>query len=81
MKLRMPKRPLQTPDPTIVALTHYCDRIDRAVPHLRTLFLIAGLLAAALQAGMVADYLFGAGLLLHWAIWFQRWWTTADWRN
>lgn len=81
MKLRMPKRPLQNPDPTIAALTQYCDRIDRAVPHLRTLFLVAGLLAAALQAGMIADYLFGAGLLLHWAIWFQRWWTNADWRN
>ena len=75
MKLRMPKRPLQTPTPAIVAVAQCAERIDRTIPLLRTLFLIAGLLAAAFQAGMVADYLFGSGLLLHWAIWFQRWWT------
>ena len=81
MKSRMPKRPLQNPSSAIVAVSHYCERIDHAVPHLRTLFLIAGVLAAALKAGTVADYLFGAGLLLHWAIWFQRWWTPAGWRR
>lgn len=80
MKIRMPKRPLQNPAPAIDAVSHFCERIDRAVPHLRTLFLIAGVLAAALRAGAFADYLFGAGLLLHWAIWFQRWWT-SDWRR
>jgi hypothetical protein len=79
MKIRMPKRPLQNPAPAIDAVSHFCERIDRAVPHLRTVFLIAGVLAAALKAGAVADYLFGAGLLLHWAIWFQRWWTSG-WR-
>lgn len=75
MKLRMPKRPLQNPTPAMAVVVHCCERIDRTLPRLRTLLLIAGLLAAALQAGMVADYLFGAGLLLHWAIWFQGWWT------
>jgi hypothetical protein len=80
MKIRMPKRPLQNPTPAIDAVSHFCERIDRAVPQLRTLFLIAGVLAAALKAGAVADYLFGAGLLLHWAIWFQRWWT-GGWRR
>ena len=74
MKLRMPKRPLQNPTPVITAVVHCCERLDHTLPLLRTLLLIAGLLAAALQAGMVADYLFGGGLLLHWAIWFQRWW-------
>lgn len=74
MKLRMPKRPLQNPTPAIAVVAHCCERIDRTLPRLRTLLLIAGLLAAALKAGMVADYLFGSGLLLHWAIWFQRWW-------
>jgi len=81
MKIRLPKRPLPDSSPAIIAVSHYCDRIDRAVPHLRTLFLLTGLLAAALKAGEIADYLFGAGLLLHWAIWFQRWWTSADWRR
>lgn len=77
MKTRLPKRPLQDPAPAIVAVAHYCERLDRAVPCLRTLFLIAGVLAAAIQAGAIADYLFGAGLLLHWAMWFQRWWTNG----
>ncbi len=80
MKLRIPKRPLQAPTPGVAAVSHYCERIDRILPLLRTLLLIAGVLAAALKAGMVADYLFGGGLLLHWAIWFQRWWT-GDWRR
>jgi len=80
MKTRLPKRPLPDLSAVIVAVSHYCERIDRAVPHLRTLFLIAGVIAAALRAGTVADYLFGGGLLLHWAIWFQRWWT-GGWRR
>lgn len=80
MKIRLPKRPLQDPAPALLAVVQYCERVDRAVPHARTLFLIAGVLAAALQAGAIADYLFGAGLLLHWAIWFQRWWTHG-WRR
>ncbi len=80
MKIRLPKRLPQDPSPVVVAIAHYCERIDRTVPYLRTLFLIAGVLAAALQVGAVADYLFGAGLLLHWAIWFQRWWTNG-WRR
>jgi hypothetical protein len=80
MKLRMPKRALHTPTPAITAVAYCCERIDRAIPLLRTLFLMAGVLAAALKAGALADYLFGAGLLLHWTIWFQRWWTTANWR-
>jgi len=80
MKIRLPKRPLQNPAPAIDAVSHFCERLDRTVPQLRTAFLIAGVLAAALQAGAVADYLFGAGLLLHWTIWFQRWWTSG-WRR
>lgn len=80
MKIRLPKRPLQGPVPAIVAVVHCCERVDRAVPYIRTLLLILGVLAAALQAGAVADYLFGAGLLLHWAMWFQRWWTHG-WRR
>lgn len=81
MKLRMPKRPLQDAAPAVVAVSHYCERADRAMPLLRTILLVAGVLAAALKVGTAADYLFGAGLLCHWAIWFQRWWTSADWRG
>ena len=81
MKMRMPKRPLHTPTPAVAAVAHCCERVDRTIPHLRTLFLVAGVLAAALKGGAIADYLFGAGLLLHWAIWFQGWWTNADWRR
>jgi hypothetical protein len=60
--------------PVVAVVAHWCEKIDGAIPLLRTLLLIAGLLAAALRAGVMADYLFGGGLLLHWAIWFQRWW-------
>lgn len=74
MKLRLPKRPLQNPTPGIAAVVHFCERVDRALPLLRTFLIIAGLLAAALKAGTFADYLFCGGLLLHWTLWFQRWW-------
>lgn len=74
MKLRMPKRPLHTPSGAIAITSHYCERLDQTLPALRTVLLIAGVLAAALKAGTAADYLFVSGLLLHGAIWFQRWW-------
>lgn len=72
MKLRIPKRPLH--DPAIRMLIHYCERVDLSLPYLRTFCLIAGLLASLCRLGPVADYLFGAGLLLHGAIHFQFWW-------
>lgn len=81
MKIRIPKRQAHAPAPEHPALARFCERADRYLPHLRTSLLIAGLLAAALRAGTVADYLFGAGLLLHWAIWFQSWWSGARWER
>lgn len=57
MKTRLPKRPLPDSPAVIVAVSHYCERIDRAVPHLRTLFLIAGgrrrVLGGALTYGLL----------------------------
>jgi len=81
MKLRIPKRPLHDPSPVITALVHYCECIDRSLPHLRTFLIVAGLVASLLRTGALADYLFGAGLLMHGAIWFQGWWTKAPWRR
>jgi len=81
MKLRLPKRALHSAPPPITALERGIERIDRFIPVLRTLLLAAGVVAAALQTGALADYLFGAGLLLHWAIWFQRWWIGTNWRG
>jgi len=81
MKLRLPKRALHNPPSPITALERGIERIDRFLPLLRTLLLAAGVIAAALKTGALADYLFGAGLLLHWAIWFQRWWIGADWHG
>lgn len=79
MKLRMPKRPIHTSTPAITAVVHCIERIDRTIPQLRTLLLVAGVVAAALKTGALADYLFGAGMLLHMAIWFQRWWHSSNW--
>jgi len=55
-------------------LDKLCEGLDRSVPGLRTTFLIAGVVAAAAQAGPSADFLFAAGLLFHFAIWFEGWW-------
>ena len=75
--MKLSKRPLHNFTPSIAVLSRYCELLDRTLPRLRTLLLAAGLAAAALKAGPLADYLFSAGLLLHWAIWFQGWWTGA----
>lgn len=47
--------------------------LDKSVPTFRTVFLIAGIIGAALGFD-IADYLFAAGLLLHFTIWFEHWW-------
>jgi hypothetical protein len=48
--------------------------LDKSIPALRTLFLIVGIVAAATRFDRAADYIFAAGLLLHFAIWFENWW-------
>ena len=73
MKFRIPKRHPGTTDFTAF-LIHCCDALDRSLPALRTLFLIAGVIAAALRTGLLADFLFVTGLLLQFSIWFENWW-------
>lgn len=73
MKLRLPKRQSGTPG-VEVFLVHFCETLDRMVPALRTVFMIAGLIAAAARIGAAADFLFATGLLLHFAISFENWW-------
>lgn len=50
--------------------------LDRCIPILRTVFLIIGVLAAALRGGWIADFLFATGLLLQFVMWFDYWWVT-----
>jgi hypothetical protein len=73
MKLRLPKRQPATPGAEAF-LVQVSEAMDRSIPGLRTLFIIAGLIAAALRAGPGADFLFAIGLLLQLAIWFEHWW-------
>jgi hypothetical protein len=55
-------------------LVQVCAALDRSVTSLRTVFLVAGLAAAALRMGRAADFLFVTGLLLQLSIWFENWW-------
>ncbi|SDC21761.1 hypothetical protein SAMN05428966_101308 [Massilia sp. PDC64] len=75
MKLRLPKRQPGTPGAE-AALVHLCEMLDRCIPILRTVFLIIGVLAAALRGGWIADFLFATGLLLQFVMWFDYWWVT-----
>ena len=77
MKLRIPKRQPGTPGAE-AALVHLCEMLDRSIPGLRTMFLVAGVLAAAFQLGSMADFLFVTGLLFQLVIWFEHWWTTQQ---
>lgn len=72
MKLRLQKR--QTGRPESV-LAHFCEAVDRSIPVLRTAFMLAGLIVAAVRGGRLADYLFVTGLLLHFSIAFEHWLT------
>lgn len=75
MKSRAPKR-----QPAVLraefVLLQFCAMLDRSIPACRTGFLIAGIMAAALRTGSSADYLFAAGLLFQFSIWFESWWRT-----
>ena len=75
MKLRLPKREpgAMGADPFLV---QFCNALDRSIPLLRTLFIVAGLVAAAARVGKASDFLFVTGLLFHFAIWFESWWLT-----
>jgi hypothetical protein len=48
--------------------------LDKSIPTFRTVLVVAGIVAAALDVDPTADYLFAAGLLLHFTIWFENWW-------
>lgn len=73
MKRKLSQRQPGTPD-SGAFLGQVCERLDRSVPGLRTAFLVAGVLAAAARTGRSADFLIAAGLLFHFAIWFEDWW-------
>ena len=73
MKFRIPKRHPGTTD-FATFLIHCCDALDRSLPALRTFVLVAGVIAAALRTGLLADFLFVTGLLLQLSIWFENWW-------
>lgn len=62
--------------PSSSALT-CMNTLDRSIPIFRTVFISAGVAGAALGIGATADYFFAAGLLLHFAIWFEGWWHAA----
>lgn len=57
-------------------LAQCCEAVDRSIPVLRTVFILAGLALAAVRGGRLADYLFATGLLLHFSISFEHWWKT-----
>lgn len=71
MRLRLPKRQAVRPDSILM---NYCDVVDRSIPVLRTAFIVAGLIVAAVRGGRLADFLFVTGLLFHFAISFEHWW-------
>jgi hypothetical protein len=73
MKIRIPKRQSGTPSAEAL-LAQWCEAFDHSIPHLRTAFMIAGLICAAFRTGVSADYLFVTGLLLHLVLWFESWW-------
>lgn len=77
MKLKIQKRKPGTPVDEAI-LVQFCVAIDRSIPKLRTAFLIAGLIGAAMRTGVAADFLFATGLLFQMAMWFESWWRSLQ---
>jgi hypothetical protein len=73
MNLKRLKRVLSMSGIPAMGVAGCISTLDKSVPTFRTAFLIAGVLGAALGVD-TADYLFAAGLLLHFTIWFESWW-------
>jgi hypothetical protein len=73
MRPRLPKREAGQPNAVHV---YFCEAIDRSIPALRTVFIVAGLVVAAVRGGRLGDFLFVTGLLFHFAISFEHWWIT-----
>jgi hypothetical protein len=73
MNLKRLKRVFQMSNVSVPNGVRCISALDKCVPTFRTIFLIAGVVGAALGVD-TADYLFAAGLLLHFTIWFENWW-------
>lgn len=71
MKLRIHKPDRPAPHPALLIL---CETLDRAIPTARTVLLAAGVVAAAMRTGRLADFIFALGLLFQFAISFGVWW-------
>lgn len=72
MKLRLPKRQPDTPS-VEASLVQFCGALDRSIPVLRTILILAGLIAAAARLGPGGDFLFVTGMLFQLSMWFQHW--------
>jgi hypothetical protein len=77
MNFEMLKKSLRAPGQPTSSGLNCMTTLDRSIPIFRTVFMGAGVAAAALSIGRTADYLFAAGLLLHFTIWFEGWWRAA----
>ena len=73
MKMRLPRRHHGVSNGK-ATLVQWSNALDRSMPGLRTLFLLAGLAAAAAHVNEPADYLLVIGLTFQCSIWFEAWW-------
>jgi hypothetical protein len=51
----------------------FCHQLDRAISPVGTASLILGLIAAAAEISVAANYLMATGLLFHLTVWFAGW--------
>lgn len=81
MKRHWRKSVLSTNKDLSSAFVLGCIRsLDRSLPAFRTILLATGIVGAALDVDLVADYMFATGLLVHFTIWFEGWWMARHMR-
>ncbi|MGZ5198724.1 MAG: hypothetical protein ACXWC4_03055 [Telluria sp.] len=77
MKARLPFRALHSPEAAQAWAGDLCQIAHTAIAPIGTCSLLFGAVAAGTGSSGAADFLVSAGLLLHFSVWFERWWTNS----
>jgi hypothetical protein len=75
MKARLPFRVLHNAQATQIMAGSLCQLAHSAVSPIGSCSLLLGAVAGGAGRWGIANFLIAAGLLLHFSVWFERWWS------
>jgi hypothetical protein len=77
MKARLQVRALQYPQLAQHWAASICHLLDMAIAPVGTCLLMLGVIAGIVGLATAASFLVAAGVLFHFAVWFERWWSAT----